>query len=319
MDCIETTPLRSACFGRTLSRSYATAASERNAKLDRLAAELRDQRIVATAKLLSGRPAFEITQKVVSDGHDLVVMTNNSSTNPEMGKSYGATMVRLLRICPCEILVIKGDEDRRFQRCVAAVDPQTVDAQRRELNWKILTRGMVLAKPEECEFDVIAAWSVFAESVLPLKYSDETLQSYIEATRCRAQQSLDRLLGRFTTDIHRWCVRLRKGEVDQVILDALRQRNADLLVIGTVGRKGLSGMLIGNTVETIIRKCDCSVLVVKSDQIVSPGKPDTSRSTRRESSGSSADVPHDTEPARDVHASLMPVRNYKSELNERAN
>ena len=44
----------------------------------------------------------------------------------------------------------------------------------------------------------------------------------------------------------------------------------DLVVMGSVGRSGLSGMLIGNTAERILRKLPCSVLVVKPDGFVSP-------------------------------------------------
>ena len=290
VDCIETTSMLPAGLSRVVSPASDKVVAERNSRLNRLAKELRDQEITTVAKLLSGRPSVEITREAVSNGHDLVLMTNDRSTKRKTSKYCGTFATRLLRICPCDVCVINGDDQQRFQRIVAAVDPQTADAERCQLNRKILERGEVIAEQDECDCDVFAAWSVFAESVLPLKYSKETLQSYIEATRSRAQQSLDGLLDSFASDSHRWRVRLVKGEVDRVIPEALRQCTADLLIIGTIARKGLAGMLIGNTAETIIQKCDCSVLVVKSDDFVSPVKPGLSRSTGRESSGSSAEV-----------------------------
>ena len=40
--------------------------------------------------------------------------------------------------------------------------------------------------------------------------------------------------------------------------------------MGTVGRHGLSGILIGNTAEDILSNVDCSVLALKPDGFVSP-------------------------------------------------
>jgi nucleotide-binding universal stress UspA family protein len=43
----------------------------------------------------------------------------------------------------------------------------------------------------------------------------------------------------------------------------------DLVVMGTVARAGIAGMLIGNTAERVLRKLPCSVLTVKPDVFVS--------------------------------------------------
>jgi universal stress protein E len=50
----------------------------------------------------------------------------------------------------------------------------------------------------------------------------------------------------------------------------------DLVVMGTVARAGIAGMLIGNTAERVLRKLPCSVLTVKPDGFVSPVRLDVS-------------------------------------------
>jgi len=40
--------------------------------------------------------------------------------------------------------------------------------------------------------------------------------------------------------------------------------------LGTLGRNGLPGMIIGNTSESILEKINCSVLALKPDDFVSP-------------------------------------------------
>ena len=46
----------------------------------------------------------------------------------------------------------------------------------------------------------------------------------------------------------------------------------DLIVMGTVGRTGISGFLIGNTAEKILNTVDCSVLTLKPEGFKSPVK-----------------------------------------------
>lgn len=48
---------------------------------------------------------------------------------------------------------------------------------------------------------------------------------------------------------------------------------ADLIVIGTVGRSGIQGLLLGNTAEKVLDTCDCSIFTVKPDGFVSPIQP----------------------------------------------
>ncbi len=46
--------------------------------------------------------------------------------------------------------------------------------------------------------------------------------------------------------------------------------DADLVVMGTVGRTGIAGLLIGNTAETILERIGCSVLAIKPSGFRSP-------------------------------------------------
>jgi nucleotide-binding universal stress UspA family protein len=56
----------------------------------------------------------------------------------------------------------------------------------------------------------------------------------------------------------------------QEIRRAAKFLAADLVVIGTVGRSGIQGLLLGNTAEKILDTCDCSILTVKPEGFQSP-------------------------------------------------
>lgn len=48
------------------------------------------------------------------------------------------------------------------------------------------------------------------------------------------------------------------------IIKSARDKNVDLIVIGTHGRTGIAHMLIGSVAEKVVRKAPCPVLSVKS-------------------------------------------------------
>lgn len=47
------------------------------------------------------------------------------------------------------------------------------------------------------------------------------------------------------------------------IIRTAREKNADLIVIGTHGRTGIDHMLFGSTAEKVVRKATCPVLTVR--------------------------------------------------------
>lgn len=50
------------------------------------------------------------------------------------------------------------------------------------------------------------------------------------------------------------------------ILDAQKSTSADLIVLGSHGRKGLSRLLMGSVAETVMRDAPCPVLIIKKSK-----------------------------------------------------
>lgn len=61
-----------------------------------------------------------------------------------------------------------------------------------------------------------------------------------------------------------------EGKMDRVIEKTFESLQIDVLVVGTTGRSGISGLLIGNTVEKLLSQVQCSVVAVKPDGYESP-------------------------------------------------
>jgi nucleotide-binding universal stress UspA family protein len=56
---------------------------------------------------------------------------------------------------------------------------------------------------------------------------------------------------------------LTESSPAQAITRFAQNKNADLIIVGTHGRKGLTRMLMGSTAENLLRQSPCPVLVVK--------------------------------------------------------
>ena len=59
-------------------------------------------------------------------------------------------------------------------------------------------------------------------------------------------------------------------EMSREVLAVAEHVGADLLVMGTVCRTGVSGFFMGNTAEQVLQQVECSVLTVKPDRFITP-------------------------------------------------
>ncbi|MGB2627569.1 MAG: universal stress protein [Candidatus Acidiferrum sp.] len=66
--------------------------------------------------------------------------------------------------------------------------------------------------------------------------------------------------------------RVLENEIRSAILDAAHDWNADLIVLGSHGEKGLRKFLMGSVAESVARHAQCSVLIVRrpEDQRLEP-------------------------------------------------
>ena len=209
-----------------------------------------------------GKPGVTIIEHVLTGGHDLVVVNDpNPSRTP--------SVKRLLRKCPCPVWVIKPTH-HRSQRVLAAVDPHPDDA---DLNRLILELASSMVAEFGGELHVGHAWKVYGDSpdgavfnFTPAVEFDQLL----DEARTDHANALSAVLadGRYADAP--WQVHLENGPADDVIPRMVRRYDIDLLVMGTIARSGIDGVVIGNTAERILDQVRCSVLAAKPEGFVSP-------------------------------------------------
>ena len=215
-----------------------------------------------------GRLFIEVIKAVLVNNHDLV-MKAASSDMGRIHRVFGSMDIKLLRKCPCPIWIVKQSDHKHFARILAAVDPDPHNPYAEALNTFILDLATSLAEMENSELDVIHAWQVHGEVALRGGHSPAgTVDQVLDEMRDAHQKEMDKLLAPYSST--RKTVHLVKGDADDVVTELALKNNVDLVVMGTVGRSGVPGLIIGNTAEKVIHGIDCSVLAVKPEGFVSP-------------------------------------------------
>ena len=92
----------------------------------------------------------------------------------------------------------------------------------------------------------------------------------VEITREEHANALNDLIDRYDLSSIEHTIHLIKGEPEKIIPSLAIERNTNLIVLGTVARTGIVGLVIGNTAERILDTVDCSVLAVKPDGFITP-------------------------------------------------
>ena len=141
-----------------------------------------------------------------------------------------------------------------------------------DVSLKAVTHGLRLAQQAGAEFHllhIVDSNDVPDDLISRIPKGSSLRQEINEESSWRLEEFL-KSLGGHRTQIQ---VHLSWGTPWQEIRRISRHQAADLIVIGTVGRSGIKGLLIGNTAEKVLDTCDCSILTVKPDGFVSPIEP----------------------------------------------
>ena len=85
----------------------------------------------------------------------------------------------------------------------------------------------------------------------------------VESITKDAQTALETRAARYRDRVTVAPVRLELGDARDIIDRVAEQIGADLIVIGTHGRRGIRRMLLGSVAESVVRSAPCPVLTIR--------------------------------------------------------
>ena len=223
---------------------------------------------ISTA-VLADQPALALVREVLRGGYDVLLKSHALPADGEDGAQFDALDMQLLRKCPCPVWLV-GPKPPQNGRVLAAIDPNPEDPVEQALNRRIVELALYLVEAEYRELMILNVWDAFGESLLSPLASDEEVAAYVETAQKMARHDLDECLAPYGDRLGKAIVRLERGEPGPLIPKIAAKERVDLVVMGSIARTGIAGLLIGNTAERILGSLGCSVITVKPAGFVCP-------------------------------------------------
>lgn len=236
-------------------------AVEARAALERIVTDVLGAGANVTYLIEEGERYAEVVRRAESWRADLVVVGGRGPTGV-VASLIGGTAERIVRYSPCPAIVARCD--RKGGRVLAATDLS-------DPSLPAVVAGAAEARLRAGRLTVIhvipiqPSVSGSAPGAPPMALTPETMAAIETSTRAAFESRLSLSLAPLETgDPSLRAERaLVVGPPAPMIVEHARSIGAELIVVGTRGRTGLSRILLGSVAEEVVRTAECSVMVVR--------------------------------------------------------
>ena len=208
-------------------------------------------------EILTGRPASAIVERARSMHADLIVLGSRGHGTID-GMLMGSVSAEVIDHARVPVLVARG---RKIERIVLGWDGSAGAARAADLlcSWPIFARTSVRVVSVS---DWMAPWW----TGFPQPGSPELVAIYEDALR-DSRERHDRLAAEMAATLRSRGIdaqpQRREGDAAAQLLAAATADRADLIVLGTHGRTGLSRLVLGSVARNVVWHAPCSVLVTR--------------------------------------------------------
>lgn len=201
--------------------------------------------------------AARIVERCASGDIDLIIKQGHRSESV----FYSPTDWHLIRDTKTPLLLLdSGKAHRKLETIMATADVEEDSPEQRALDRKVLDYSAEIAERFGSALHV--AVCVKTSQVLSdLDLVDLHKREHAHAPKVREIIASD--YQDYGIKGENWHV--HAGAPEKILAGMAQGLKADLVVLGSVGRKKLQGLLLGNTAEKILRNLHTNVLVIKPD------------------------------------------------------
>lgn len=240
--------------------------NEVSRRLDQLANELGRCGVRASSMQVHGVPSEEVIKEAGADGTDLIVLGTQGRTGLEH-ILIGSTAERVVKGAPCPVMTVRSALVPPSHDRPIAIKHILVPIDFSDCSLDALEYAILLAKHFEASVTIL---HVLEWASVGLDFSVVDLA---EGTRVRKETEtrlLDLAAMIRAQDLSVATVIRGGGAPADFVLECAGERGADLIIMGTHGRRGLSRLFIGSEAEGVLRQAACPVITIKSPKF-SPG------------------------------------------------
>ncbi|MDO5055242.1 MAG: universal stress protein UspE [Pasteurella oralis] len=208
--------------------------------------------------------AEAITHEVEQNQYDLVVKYTKEE---ESITSLIFTPMdwQLLRKCPKPLLMVRDGDWKHQRRILIAVNVADDEEKNHKVfNEQLVSLGIDLA--DNLERGNVHLVTAYPPTPVNMAIDLPEFNSGEYEKNIRGQHLLNMKTLRQQFGIDDDHTHVREGFPEEVIPQVAQELEAELVVLGTIGRTGLSAAFLGNTAEHVINKLSCNLLAIKPNK-----------------------------------------------------
>jgi universal stress protein E len=228
-------------------------------RLEEIAARIRAAGFEAVETVVENGVPFDQITRLAAARDVNVIFVGACQRSEEGFISVGTTAARLRRAAANRpVWMVKPGSPPRLTQILCPVDFSKASG-------RALRNAIHLARSFGAELTVLTVAPGSSTSYEGLGDIDADVQetkSQPEPTR------FDPFLREHNFHDVTWKKMVRKGDPTREILKAARETQSDLLVMGSVGKTGLTRILIGGVARKVARQMPCSIITVRSEHVI---------------------------------------------------
>jgi universal stress protein E len=232
--------------------------AEGQGALEGIVEEFRKAGINTSLETPSESAWIAIVRRVLADSIGLVVCGKRNSAKAK-GNRIGSVSTKLVRKCPCAVWAVKAGAASIPTRILAATDAGEVGA-------RVVSYAGFVAEQLAAELHVVHAIQ------LPMAVQVRGVETEHEFERRRARELIEIFHQQLSEGGYTGSAVFEIGITapTSAIMKVDKRYDPDLVVMGTIARAGIAGVMVGNTAERLLERLDCSLLTLKPDDFVCP-------------------------------------------------
>jgi len=224
-------------------------------RLDEIARKLEQEGVPSVKPVVLSGLAFAQIDRYAREQDVNVIIVGAGETGSSGQVYLGTTAARLRRKSSKPVWIVKPDFQPPIKKIVCPVDFSNASA-------RALKNAIHLARRFQAELTVLTVVQPFSREYERLLSSQENNP---EKLAPRSPELDDFLRG---YDFHGVAMNkvVRRGKAREVIVEVAAELETELIVMGSVGRTGISHMLVGGVARRIAQEMPCSIVTVRSEE-----------------------------------------------------
>jgi universal stress protein E len=250
---------------KALQKARAELLKRHLSRLEKLAAPLRDKGITVTCDTAWDHPLHEGILRKIEAAKARLVVKDTHYHSAIRRSLFSNTDWHVIRDCKSPLWLVKPSDHVEISTLLAAVDPVHERDKPAKLDHRILDAAEEIRAAIDGSLHVVHAFDpapIYAVSTDAMSFPiTEPINDAVDALRTEHQAAMDDLVKQHQPAPK--STRVIEGETREVLVGAVDELDADVVVIGAVSRGALKRLALGSTAERVLDFVPCDLLIVK--------------------------------------------------------